>query len=148
MSAVGDMVDSTESPDRLLLALADLDDDKGRQDLLLDSPELRQSAIVERLAAEAVRQLRIDLNMAERFAAAACWLADELSDEYCRGRSQRAAANVAHFKGEHERASVLYESALKRFQQAGDSKEVAITQSSALRNLIFIGQYQLSSSRS
>ncbi|MCP3956589.1 MAG: CHAT domain-containing protein [bacterium] len=143
MSAVGDIIDSQEHTQGALFALAELNNDELRQDLVLKHPELRQSSAVEKLTAEAVRQLRIDLSIAEQFAAAACWLAEELADEYCRGRSQRAAANVAHFKGEHERASTLYDAALECFLRADDPKEVAITQSSALRNLIFIGQYDL-----
>ncbi len=128
--------------DEVLAGLVDLTDDDQRQELLRAHGELRASSAVDWLADEVVRLVRIDLHQAERLANTSLWLSKEIGDDYCLGRSRRAAANVAHFKGELEAASELYETALKCFQKAGDEGEIATTCSSGLGNLVFLGEYQ------
>ncbi len=130
------------APDELLASLVDLKDDRRRRELLLAHDELRGRAAVDRLADQVVHLVRVDLNQAERLAATALWLSEEVGDDYCLGRSQRAVANVAFFKGEVEVATRLYETALECFERVGDQKEIANTRSSGLGNLVFVGDYQ------
>ena len=122
--------------------LTSLDSDHARKTFFRDHSELRTRAVVESMADEVVRLLRIDLERADQLAHTAIWLAEELDDDYCLGRSTRAAANVTHLGGDQAAAAVLYEKALEFFERSGLEKEAAITRSSALRNLVFLGQHE------
>ncbi len=128
--------------DDLFTNLADLTEDHQRRELVRVHGELRERSAVEELADEVVRLVRVDLHRAERLAKVALWLSEELGDDYCRGRSRRAAANVAHFKGDVESAAELYEAALEYFERVSDQHEIANTRSSGLGNLVFLGEYQ------
>ncbi len=128
--------------DELLASLVDMTEDHQRREVLRAHGELRDRSTVEWLADEVVRLVRVDLHQAERLAETSLWLSQELGDDYCLGRSQRAAANVAHFKGDLESASGLYEAALECFERVGDLNETANTRSSGLGNLVLLGEYQ------
>ncbi len=131
---------SPAETDQLLVDLLDLSEEEQRQTLRSRS-ELDRSA-AERLLTEAGAQIAVDLQRAGRLAGTALWLAQELDDDYLRGRSQRMVANVSHFRGEHQAAAELYDEALESFSRAEDEKEEAITRSSALHNLIYFGEYR------
>ena len=126
----------------LLASLVDLEEDGQRKELLRAHDELRERSTVDRLADEVVHLVRVNLHRAERLAKTASWLSEELGDCYCLGRSQRAAANVAYFKGELESATHLYETALKYFRRVGDQQEIANTCLSGLGTLGLVGDYQ------
>ncbi len=87
-----------------LIRLFDLKAEDERREIIRVHPELQMSPTVELLADQVVKLLRVDLQQAEELATTAVWLAEELDDDYCRGRGYRAAANVAHLKGEYEAA--------------------------------------------
>ncbi len=133
---------ASATPSELLASLVDLTEERQRRELILAHVELRDRSTVDTLADEVVRLVRVDLHQAERLAKTALWLSERLGDDYCMGRSQRAAANVAHFKGELESATGLYQAALERFERVKDRNEIANTLSSGLGNLVFVGDYQ------
>ncbi len=126
---------------RLLEDLAGLTQDE-LEGFFRRRQELVSAAVVETLCAEVTRLFGIDLEKARALAAAGRWLADALDDDACRARSDRAAANVMHSQGEGEQAQALYRAALERFEALGDAREAAITRSSALLNLAFLGEYR------
>ena len=121
-----------------LLALAD----DQRREYLRSNQQLLDRSLGERLLAEALRQLEVDLQQAGKLASTALSLAEELDNDYLRGRSQRMLANVSNNQGHQRAAAQLYESALTSFQRIGDEREDAITRSSAILNLIYFGEYQ------
>ncbi len=131
-----------EANQKISPRLIELIDDQQRLEFFGTNPDYRERAVVEELADQVGELARVDLLSAEQVAATAMWLADDLDDDYCRGRSWRAAGNVSHYKGGHLEAFDLYEKALSYFQNLQDEKEVAITRSSALQNLVFLGKYQ------
>ncbi len=71
---------------------------------------------------------------------AATWLAVEIGDAYLLGRSLRTTANVLHVQGDYPRAVDRYGEALEQFETAGDDLEAAITRSSALQSLAYLGR--------
>lgn len=141
MSAESNALAAREQ-EELVSQLCKLSDSDARREFFHAHPAYFTRHTIERLVSEITQLVRVDLLSAESLALTALWLADELDDDYGRGRSQRVAANVAHFKGEHVTASGLYHSALSSFQKIADDREVAITRSSALQNLVFNGRYQ------
>lgn len=126
---------------RLIARLAATTDALARE-ALLRRPALRRPALVERLAEESTRLLRVDLHQAERLSQTACWLADQLDDRHCRARSQRAAGHVLALNGKYAEALVCYEAARDLFQQLAQPLDVAITMSGALQTLIYLGYYE------
>ncbi len=125
--------------DRLLRQLAELEDEDARRKFLDRHPNLAQPAAVRELCIEVGRMVRVDLDRALRLATSARILADRAGDES--GHSQRVLANVLHRKGDYRGAMVAYETALTRFERLGDEQQAAITRSSAIHNLIYLGRY-------
>ncbi len=134
--------EAVAASEELLANLVGLTTESQRRELLLTHGRLRDRSTVDWLADEVIRLVRVDLHKADWFAQTALWLSDELDDDYCQGRSRRAAANVAHFKGELDTAAGLYQSALEYFERVGDENEIANTRSSGLGNLVLLGDYQ------
>ena len=112
-----------------------------RRDFFRRFPELARGSLVDALCAEATALLGVDLDHAKRLAETASWLAEALDDAPSRARSDRAAANVLHLSGDSEQAQAIYGMALVRFLELGEDGEAAITRSSALLNLGFLGDY-------
>ena len=106
------------------------------------NPALLASATVSRLCELSNSALDSDLDRAAGLAEAALWLAGGLGDEPAIGRAERAIANGQHERGDYGEAQRSYETALERFRQAGDRLQEAITLSSALHNLIYVGGYE------
>ncbi len=106
-------------------------------------PELRQPVLVEDLCSEAMRLIRVDVRQASAVVDIAAWLSERLQDGALRGRTQRAAANVHHVQGEYKQALEAYRRALALFASADDESEAAITKSSALQTLQFLGHHEL-----
>jgi CHAT domain-containing protein len=115
--------------------------DSGRRSFTERHPELLEPSSIEELCREVARQIAVDLERAETLSGLVRWLADLLGDERCRGLAARAAANVLHSSGSSEQAHELYVEALDRFRALGADLETAITSSSALLNLAYLGKY-------
>ena len=113
-----------------------------REPYLQTAPELATAATVARLCALSNTALDTDLEQAAGSAAAALWLAGHLDDEQAIGLGERAVANARHERGDYADAQKTYESARNRFRQLGDKLQEAITLSSALHNLIYVGGYE------
>lgn len=119
-----------------------LADDAGRKDFFRRRPGLLRGATVESLCARINRLFGVDLEQARQLAATARWMAEALDDDASRALADRVAANVEHSLGENEQAQELYRAALARFGALDKEKEAAITRSSALLNLAFLGDYR------
>ncbi len=117
-------------------------DEEGRAARLTRHPELRSTAAVDELRQRSASQLRSDLGSARSAARAAWWLASRIGDAAARGRSCRTLANVLHVAGDYAAALNHYAAALELFNEAGSEKEGAITRSSALQTLAFMGEHQ------
>ncbi len=113
-----------------------------RRQFVEQHPEILDPRQVERLCDEVGRQKWIDLPTAERLARAAVGLADRLEGDVTLARAERALANTLHKKGDHRGAMRAYESALARFELAGCDLEAAVTRSSSLSNLVYLGEYE------
>lgn len=129
-------------PAALLASLGALERNSARQRFFARRPELVSGELVDVLCTEVSRLFGVDLEQAGRMASTARWLARRLGDEERRARSLRAAANAQHFAGRSARAQKLYAAALACFQQVEDEGEAAITRSSALLNLAYLGDYE------
>jgi len=133
-------VASAASVAQLVAELAQRSPEEQRQGLLAWGERL-EPAVVDALCAEVARQVGVDVDRAAALAGTARWLAEHLDDPRARARSARAAANAAHFSGDSEGAQELYEAAIQGFQAMGEAREEAITRSSALLNLGYLGSY-------
>lgn len=132
---------ATVEPQALVARLMDLADDKSRQEFLRRHGSLVDAALIERLCGEVSRLVWSDVDKALHLAASARWLADVLDDDHSRALTARATANALHSAGENDRAQELYNLALERFDRIGERREAAITRSSALLNLAYLGDY-------
>lgn len=105
-------------------------------------PEQLSRSTVDKLCARSLEQLRIDLGRAEAAASSAHWVAAELDDSYCLGKSSRALANVRVLQRDSHGALEFSKAAVDHFATAGDEKQEAITRSSAIQSLINLGHYE------
>lgn len=131
------------SRQELIEDLKGLVGERARRSFLKRYSEAIDTALVEQLCDEVTHLIWVDGEQANELAETVRFLADALDDDYCRARSARACANVYHITGESERAQELYDSALEGFTRLGDESEAAITRSSALVNLGYLGEYEL-----
>lgn len=102
---------------------------------------LRTVAFVERLADEAARLTRVDLDQAERAAVAAETIALNLGDESARARSLRAMGHVHGLRRRYREALDCYARARALCLATGRTLDAAITMSGALQTLIYVGDY-------
>ncbi len=104
--------------------------------------ELVTRSTVEDLTREATRLLRIDLELSRRLSEASLWLSEQLDDDYSRAKAHRAAANLAHAQGRHTEALERYRRARSLFELIGNQEEAAITASSSLQALTYVGDHE------
>lgn len=104
--------------------------------------DLINAATAERLATEVTNKLQVDLAEAKRIAACLRWLAEELDDDYWRGRSDRCEANLLFLVGHWPESARSYESAWKTFQRLGSDLDAAITSTSGLTCLSYLGEHE------
>lgn len=123
------------------LAIPELASDEERRVFFARHPELLRAEEVETLCAEVLRWIRVDPEQAIDRALTARWLADHIDDEGYRARSARALANAYHFCHRYDAAQALYAEALERHLALGEELEAAITRSSALLNIAYLGDY-------
>src|SRR5262245_27787871 len=113
--------------DAIIDGLAGARTARAREAFLRRHDELLQPAVVEDLYARVVRLARIDLQQAERLAAAAMLVAERLADDACRAQSLRAAGHVRFIRGEYRNALDYYNAAAKLYRRAGRDVDVART---------------------
>jgi CHAT domain-containing protein/Tfp pilus assembly protein PilF len=121
--------------------LAALHDEEAFESFLARHPHLLDAAVVEDLCDQIPTIVRQDMRKATSLVRAARWLADSLGNDYLRGRSDRALANVHHSSGEWKKAQRWYDAAISKFEDLGMGLEVAITKNSGLVNLAYLGEY-------
>jgi CHAT domain-containing protein len=121
--------------------LSELSSDEKRRKFFEEHPELATHVQVEKLSAEVADMIRINLEAAHRLAMTTRWLAKQLGDELDLALSARVLANSLHFLLRCEEAQEYYDEALERYQFLADEKEMAISRSSALVNLAYLGRY-------
>ena len=125
----------------LLDQLAVLRDDATRRAWFARHPDLLDRLRVPELCRQVVALVRSDLDQATDLATTVRWVAAQLDDTGCRALAERATANVLHSAGATEEAQERYQRALELFDGIGDRMESAITRSSALLNLAYLGDY-------
>ena len=128
--------------EKRLAELVRLEDDGERRRFLARHADLLQREAVAGLCDRVVAEIRVDLDEAERLASAARFLAEELDDDYSRGRGLRAVAIVLTLRHQNDPALRRLEAALECFERAGDEHEAAITRSSGVQSLIHSGEYE------
>ena len=129
-----------ESEDEILDQLAHLVGDDERRSYFARRPELICARRLELICAEVNRQVGISTERAIELAASARLLAELLGHPGLLGLATRPAANAYHFAGRTELAQELYDRALQLFEAVGDALGAAITRSSALTNLAYLGE--------
>ncbi len=132
----------TKEQKSLLDLFIELEAEEARREFLDTHAGLRQPQVISHLCDEVVHRARVNLHQAEGLAAAALLLAEGIDDDYCLGRSYRATANITYLKGNYKQALSSYQRALECFGRSEHEKEGAITRSSALHNLVFLGEYE------
>ncbi len=126
----------------LVSDLSRLPDGAARRSYLSAHPGLAKPSLAERLCKEVPRLVRVDLEAAENLAATVVLLAEDLDDDVWRGRGRRATGIVLYFKRDYAGALAEYEAALEHFRRAGDDLQEAITRSTGILTLSYLGQYR------
>ncbi len=129
-----------ESAEEILDQMAHLVGEDERRSYFSRRPLLVSAHQLELVCAEVNRQVGISSERAIDLAATARFLADLLAMPALRGLAIRAAANAYHFAGRSELAQELYDQALNLFASIDDPLGAAITRSSALTNLAYLGE--------
>ncbi|MBI3664388.1 MAG: CHAT domain-containing protein [Acidobacteria bacterium] len=131
-----------DSLQELIAQLGALEAEPAREEFLRQHAELHDRAVVLRIAEDAAKTAREDMDRASRLAGAASWLADFLNDDYCRARSARTTGHVLGLSGKYQEALECYQSSLVLFDHQGEEIESGVTLSSSLQPLILLGQYE------
>lgn len=129
-------------PQEVIAKLASLTGKDERQEFLRRRSEIVDSALVKEVCSEVARLVWVDLEKAHDLAETARFMAELLGDDRCRALSARAAANAQHFSGENEKARELYRLSIELFEKVGDVKEAAVTRSSGMHSLAYLGEYE------
>jgi CHAT domain-containing protein/predicted negative regulator of RcsB-dependent stress response len=136
------MADPTMALDPSLLEqLATLEDPAQRKAFISLNPGLVRRECVTKATEEVWRRVRIDTQVARRFADVAIELAEQLGDPEAQAQSLRAKANTLYSLGEYAMAVELHESAARIFEALGNQSEVARTLSSSIQPLLLMGNY-------
>ncbi len=125
-----------------LAELGQLADDDARKRFFAGQSERLSAEVILRVCAEVVRSVSVDLARSDRLGATCLWMAAQLDDPLSKGLALRARANALHSIGDSEAAQQQYEAAVRVFQQLDNALEGAITRSSALLNLAYLGRYE------
>jgi CHAT domain-containing protein/tetratricopeptide (TPR) repeat protein len=124
--------------------LAQLPDSRSRRRLLSRHLQSQPdpAVLVDQLYGQIMELLRVDLRRAERLAQGLDWLASKLADGYARAQSLRARGHVLYLTSRYLRAAQKYQAAMKTFDRLGLDLQVALTISSMLQSLIYLGKYK------
>ncbi len=132
----------TTDPDELLDQMAHLVGELERRQYFDRRPDLLTEERVRILCTEVARQARADSERAFELANTARFIAARLDAAPSRALAARASANALHCLGDYDRAQERYEEALAAFADLEDPLSSAITRSSALQNLAYLGEYE------
>jgi len=121
--------------------IGDLSNDARRETFFGRRVDLCTESVVLELLAESRHQLRVDLDRAGRLAETSGWLAGRLTAPVLEALGTRARANATHLRGDHREAQRLYEAAIDALEPLGERLQAAVTRSSALVNLAYLGDY-------
>jgi tetratricopeptide (TPR) repeat protein len=121
--------------------LAELADGEQRDRLFGQRPDLVRRETVRWLGEETARQVVVDLELARRLAATALRLAETLGDPLSTALAWRAVANTLLFGREYPAAASAYETAIDELDRLGEQHQAAITRSSAISCLSYLGHY-------
>ena len=125
----------------LIEELSAIEAGASQQEYIVEHPQIRERNIVLGITDAVVKIAREDIVRAERLAEAATWLSEVLKDEFCRARSARAMGNVQVLLGKNKEALLSYQKSYDLFRQLSAEVEAAITLSSSLQPLIYMGSY-------
>jgi tetratricopeptide (TPR) repeat protein len=120
--------------------LAALSSDAG-QDYLREHPDLACRETILKITERVPALVLHDSARASRLVRVAVWLAEQLNDDFCRARSARVAGHVFAHEGHYQDAVERYTYAATVFHASGESTEAAITLSSSLQSLMYLGRY-------
>jgi tetratricopeptide (TPR) repeat protein len=126
----------------LIQELSAIEAGPSQQEYIVEHPQTRERDIVLGIADAVVKMAREDVVRAERLAEAATWLSEVLNDDFCRARSARAMGNVQVLQGKNKEALPTYQKSYDLFRQLSGEVEAAITLSSSLQPLIYLGRYE------
>jgi tetratricopeptide (TPR) repeat protein len=129
-----------ETPEELIARVTATADPEERA-RLLTARVLWTPAFVERLADEATKLTRVDLDRAERAAAAADSIAVGIGDDSARARSLRALGHVRGLRRQYQDALDCYGQARALALKTGRMLDAAIIMSGALQTLIYVSDY-------
>lgn len=134
--------EDSADPQEVLDQMANLVGHQERRLFFDRRPDLVTRAKVEELCSEVTRATMVDHERAIELAATARFLAEMLADDRCRALAARASANAFHFARENEQAQRYYQVALDLFLELDDQTAAAVTRSSSLHNLAYLGHYE------
>jgi CHAT domain-containing protein/tetratricopeptide (TPR) repeat protein len=125
----------------LIEELSTIEAGLSRQEYITEHASLWERNIVLGIADAVVNMAREDVTRAERLAEAATWLSEVLQDDFCRARSARAMGNLQVLQGKNKEALLTYQKSYELFRRLSAEVEAAITLSSSLQPLIYLGSY-------
>jgi tetratricopeptide (TPR) repeat protein len=131
-----------DSFDELISRLAEMNSPDRRRNLVRSTSRAISAAFVDRLYAEVVRLVRVDLIHAGRLAQLSAWVAGQIDDPYASGQSRRALGHVLYACGRYASALKEYEAALTILKRLNRDVDVARTLSGALHTAIYLGRYR------
>jgi tetratricopeptide (TPR) repeat protein len=132
---------NTGSEESLLEQLGTLDNSAQRKDFINRNRALLGRDFVTKITEEVWRRVRVDTQVARRFADAAVEIAQQLGDPEAQAQSLRAKANTLYCVGEYALAVELHERAVAIFEELGNNSELARTLSSSIQPLLLLGKY-------
>src|SRR5579864_5557777 len=135
------MTPISSSDESLLEQLGTLDDPQQRKDFLHRNRALVSREFITKITEEVWRRVRVDTQVARRFADTAIEIADQLGDPEAQAQSLRAKANTLYCVGEYAMAVELHERAIAIFEKLDKPSEVARTLSSSIQPLLLLGNY-------
>jgi CHAT domain-containing protein/tetratricopeptide (TPR) repeat protein len=125
----------------LIEELSAIEAKSSQQEYIVEHSQFWERKVVLGIADAVVKMAREDIVRAERLADAATWLSEVLKDDFCRARSARSSGNVQVLQGKNKEALLTYQKSYELFRQLSEEVEAAITLSSSLQPLIYLGSY-------
>ncbi len=105
-------------------------------------PEFLKSGVVRELAEVVRQQVHVNVERAIELADAALAIAGQIQDAESLGLANRAKANALCFRGKFQPAIELFQTAIRQFELAGATEELARTLASSIQPLAKLGEYE------
>lgn len=113
-----------------------------RRRAISDAGEPPTESLVLRLCEQARSRMRVDVQEASGYAAAACDIARMLRAPKPMAEALRMKGHVNYLRGRHREAARTYEKAVTIIESLGAQVDVGRTMSSALQTLIYLGRHE------